>query len=145
MLLPRTGPTRAACGNVEIAGITADSRQVRPGWLFAAIAGSKADGARFVPDAIAKGAAAILVEQDARSSRAGDAVLRAAEPRRGAGPDGGALLRRSTETIVAVTGTSGKTSVADFDAADLRRPRPQQRLARHHRPRQARRRASTAR
>ncbi len=48
----------AGCGDVEIAGITADSRQVRPGWLFAAMPGSKADGARFVPEALAKGAAA---------------------------------------------------------------------------------------
>ena len=49
-----TAPRRAAAG-VEIAGITADSRQVRPGWLFAAIAGSKADGARFVPEADRQG------------------------------------------------------------------------------------------
>ena len=50
------------CGGVEIAGITADSRQVQAGWLFVAIPGSKADGARFVPKAIAKGAAAVLVK-----------------------------------------------------------------------------------
>ena len=64
------GPEMAAppgSGDVEIAGITADSRQVQPGWLFAAIPGSKADGARFVPEAVAKGAAAILAR--ARASR----------------------------------------------------------------------------
>src|SRR4029453_18182658 len=58
------GPeTTAPCGHggVDIPGITADSRQVRPGWLFAAIAGNKADGARFIPEAIAKGAAAVLI------------------------------------------------------------------------------------
>ena len=54
-------PPPAADGDVTIAGITADSRQVQPGWLFAAVSGAKADGARFVPEAIARGAAAILV------------------------------------------------------------------------------------
>ena len=70
-------------GDTEIAGITADSRQVRPGWLFAAIAGSKADGARFVPEAIAKGAAAILAKAGTSVDvPQGVAVLTAAEPRR---------------------------------------------------------------
>ena len=47
-------------GSIDIAGLTADSRQVRPGYLFVAIAGSKADGARFIADAVAKGAVAVL-------------------------------------------------------------------------------------
>ena len=49
-------------GDVEITGLTADSREVQPGCLFAALPGSKADGARFVAEAVAKGAAAILAE-----------------------------------------------------------------------------------
>ena len=63
MKLQTLGPALdapAVRGDVDIAGLTADSREVRPGWLFAAMPGSKADGARFVPDAVAKGAAAIL-------------------------------------------------------------------------------------
>ena len=47
-------------GSIEIAGLTADSRLVRPGYLFVAVAGTKADGARFIADAVAKGAAAVL-------------------------------------------------------------------------------------
>ena len=50
-------------GDVEITGITADSREARPGWLFAALPGAKADGARFIADAIGKGAAAILARR----------------------------------------------------------------------------------
>ena len=50
----------AAAGAIDITGLTADSRAVRPGFLFAALAGSRTDGARFVADAVAKGAAAIL-------------------------------------------------------------------------------------
>jgi UDP-N-acetylmuramoyl-L-alanyl-D-glutamate--2,6-diaminopimelate ligase len=84
--------------------------------VFAAIAGSKADGARFIADAVAKGAVAILTSKDAVVAGVGDIpVLRADEPRRVL-----ALMAarfyglQQPHTVVAVTGTSGKTSVADF-------------------------------
>jgi len=103
------------CGGVEIAGMTADSRAVQPGWLFAALSGSKADGARFVPDAIARGAAAILVAQGTSVSVPnGVPVLTAAEPRRALAVMAARFYPAQPETIVAVTGTSGKTSVAEF-------------------------------
>ncbi len=112
------GPETTAppgCGGVEIAGITADSRQVQTGWLFAAIAGSKADGARFVPEAIAKGAAAILLKGGTQVAvPEGMAVLTAAEPRRALALMAARFYPAQPGTIVAVTGTSGKTSVADF-------------------------------
>jgi UDP-N-acetylmuramoyl-L-alanyl-D-glutamate--2,6-diaminopimelate ligase len=112
------GPETAAppaCGDVEIAGITADSRQVQPGWLFAAIAGSKADGARFVPEAVAKGAAAILIQQGTEvDTPERVAVVPALEPRRELALMAARFYRAQPDTIVAVTGTSGKTSVADF-------------------------------
>src|SRR6185295_716772 len=47
-------------GALEISGITADSREARPGWLFAALPGAKTDGARFIADAVNKGASAVL-------------------------------------------------------------------------------------
>jgi UDP-N-acetylmuramoyl-L-alanyl-D-glutamate--2,6-diaminopimelate ligase len=106
----------AGSGNVEVAGISSDSRNVRPGFVFAAIAGSKADGARFIADAVAKGAVAVLVSQNTEVAGTGDVpVLRAPEPRRVL-----ALMAarfyglQQPQTAVAVTGTSGKTSVADF-------------------------------
>ena len=106
---------RSASGATEITGITADSRQVQPGWLFAAMPGAKADGARFVPEAIAKGAAAILVKEGMQvSAPAGIAVLTAAEPRHSLAMMAARFYPGQPETIVAVTGTSGKTSVADF-------------------------------
>jgi UDP-N-acetylmuramoyl-L-alanyl-D-glutamate--2,6-diaminopimelate ligase len=102
-------------GNVEIAGLTADSREVRPGWLFAALPGSQADGTRFVPDAIAKGAAAILVKTGIAVADAGQVpVLASAEPRHALALMAARFYREQPATIVAVTGTSGKTSVADF-------------------------------
>ena len=100
---------------VEIAGITADSRAVRPGFLFAALAGSKTDGARFIADAVAKGAAAVLASRDAVVSVPESvALVRAEEPRRALALMAARYFGPGPETIVAVTGTSGKTSVAEF-------------------------------
>ena len=66
-----------------ITGLTSDSRAVTPGSLFAALAGSRTDGARFVADAIAKGAVAVLTGRGAPLTVPGSvAVLRATEPRR---------------------------------------------------------------
>jgi UDP-N-acetylmuramoyl-L-alanyl-D-glutamate--2,6-diaminopimelate ligase len=103
-------------GEVEISGITADSRQVRPGWLFAALPGTRADGARFVPEAIGKGAAAILAHEGAASalSNGGIPVIPSREPRQTLALMAARLYPAQPETTVAVTGTSGKTSVADF-------------------------------
>lgn len=113
-----TGPETAASpgwGHVEISGLTADSREVQPGWLFAALPGAKADGARFVPDAIAKGAAAVLVKTGADVSGAERVpVLASAEPRRALALMAARFFSAQPDKIVAVTGTSGKTSVADF-------------------------------
>ncbi|MBN2204864.1 MAG: UDP-N-acetylmuramoyl-L-alanyl-D-glutamate--2,6-diaminopimelate ligase, partial [Thermoleophilia bacterium] len=53
-----TAPAGAA--DIEVSGIASDSRRVRPGDVFVAIAGTKADGARFIADAIARGAVAIV-------------------------------------------------------------------------------------
>ena len=112
------GPEIAAppgCGAVEIAGLTADSRQVRPGFLFAALAGVKADGARFIPEAIAKGAAAVLAQEAAQAgAEARVPVLTAREPRRALALMAARFFGAQPATAVAVTGTSGKTSVVDF-------------------------------
>ena len=52
--------SNTAARDVEILGLTSDSREVRPGYLFAAIKGSRADGGDFIGDALARGAAAVL-------------------------------------------------------------------------------------
>jgi UDP-N-acetylmuramoyl-L-alanyl-D-glutamate--2,6-diaminopimelate ligase len=102
-------------GSIDIAGLTADSRQVRPGYLFVAIAGSKADGARFIADAVAKGAVAVLAGAATEvASIAAVPVLRAQEPRHALALMAARYYGAQPETAVAVTGTSGKTSVADF-------------------------------
>jgi UDP-N-acetylmuramoyl-L-alanyl-D-glutamate--2,6-diaminopimelate ligase len=112
------GPETAVpsgCDQVAIAGLTADSREVRPGWLFAALRGSRADGSRFVADAVANGAAAILAEAGTQLEvPARVTLLVSAAPRRALALMAARFYGAQPETAVAVTGTSGKTSVAEF-------------------------------
>ncbi len=101
--------------NARVAGITADSRAVEKGMIFAALAGSKADGRRFIADAIAKGASGVMTGPDGVGAvPAGVAVLAAAEPRRALAQTAARLYPGQPKHVVAVTGTNGKTSVADF-------------------------------
>ena len=105
----------AGAADADVLGITADSRQVRPGFVFAALAGSRADGARFAADAIARGAVAVIAGRDAQLGDLGSAVvLRSAEPRRSLALMAARLAGAQPAVAVAVTGTSGKTSVAEF-------------------------------
>ena len=99
---------------LEITGLTADSRNVRPGLLFAAIPGTAVDGARFIPAAVAAGAAAILCTRDAALDELPVPILRAANPRRALALMAARFYARQPEFVAAVTGTAGKTSVADF-------------------------------
>lgn len=102
-------------GAPEIAGLTADSREVRPGFLFAALPGSLHDGRDFIPDAIARGAAAILTTADYRAdSPATVPVITDVEPRRAFARAAAAFHDSQPDFAVAVTGTNGKTSVASF-------------------------------
>ena len=114
-LLSPDAPPCPAAADTEISGLCVDSRAVRPGDLFAAIPGGNVDGARFLPDALAKGAVAVLVV-DTADVRVPDsvAVLRAREPRRTLSEIAARFFQNQPETIVAVTGTNGKTSVAAF-------------------------------
>jgi UDP-N-acetylmuramoyl-L-alanyl-D-glutamate--2,6-diaminopimelate ligase len=104
----------AAGSDPEIAGLTADSRAVKPGYLFAAMPGVKADGASFVPDAIAKGAVAVL-GSDALRARV-EPVLKIIDsnPRQRLAQLAARFYVRQPLTIVAVTGTNGKSSIAAF-------------------------------
>ena len=99
---------------IEITSVTADSRYVAPGSLFAALPGSQVDGARFVPNAIGAGAAAILTSLTSDVGNPDVPVLRADDPRRILALLAARFYARQPEHIVAVTGTSGKSSVTDF-------------------------------
>ena len=103
-----------ADGDVRIGGLTADSRAVRPGMLFAALPGTKADGASFVPGAVEAGAAAILLGDQKLGGDVAVPVIRVADPRRGLALAASRFYARQPGTVVAVTGTNGKTSVSVF-------------------------------
>jgi len=104
----------APWGAVPILGLTADSRAVKPGFLFAALPGTRTDGSKFIADALARGAAAILVPQGGTPERTTAPVLEDADPRRCLALIASRFFGVQPKTIVAVTGTNGKTSVASF-------------------------------
>jgi UDP-N-acetylmuramoyl-L-alanyl-D-glutamate--2,6-diaminopimelate ligase len=107
--------TDARFDALEVGGITADSRTVKPGDLFVAIAGSKDDGLRFVAPAIAAGAAAVMAQRVPPTPLpAGIAFVRVSDARRALALAASRFYPQQPETIAAVTGTSGKTSVAAF-------------------------------
>jgi UDP-N-acetylmuramoyl-L-alanyl-D-glutamate--2,6-diaminopimelate ligase len=112
--------TSARCvagpADVLVRALTADSRTVGPGSLFAALPGSSVNGARFIPAAVAAGAVAVLASDASAIGAvpASVAVLRAAEPRLALAQMAARLHPRQPAVIVAVTGTNGKTSIAEF-------------------------------
>lgn len=99
--------------HLEIKGLTCDSRTIKHGFLFAAFPGEQVDGRKFIDQAIAAGATAILttpgvsVEQDV-------AVITHEHPRLVFSKIAARFHHQQPKTIVAVTGTNGKTSVAHF-------------------------------
>ncbi len=112
--LARDLPVDMPARPVEITGISADSRAVRPGYLFAALRGLADDGSRFAGDAVAAGAVAVLAATDAAIGDLDVPVVRARDPRRVLALLAARFFPAQPEKLVAVTGTSGKTSVAVF-------------------------------
>ena len=104
----------AGIADLVVTGVTADSRKVAPGLLFAAMPGTKVDGAAFALEAAAKGAVAVLAAKDAAIPPLTVPLLRAADPRRALALVAARFYGRQPEIALAVTGTSGKTSVAEF-------------------------------
>lgn len=98
---------------VEVTGLAVDSRAVKPGDLFFALAGSKTDGARFIDSAIASGAVAIAGDHAPQGGSRAPFVT-TPNPRRALALAAARFYPRQPATIAAVTGTSGKTSVAAF-------------------------------
>jgi len=98
---------------VELFGLTADSRAVQPGWLFAALPGARADGRDYIADAVARGAAAILAPPGTPGP-ANIPMLHDAEPRRALARLAAAFAGPQPEICVGVTGTNGKTSTVEF-------------------------------
>jgi UDP-N-acetylmuramoyl-L-alanyl-D-glutamate--2,6-diaminopimelate ligase len=106
---------RAPARDVTISGLTADSRAVRPGFLFAALPGTRADGRAFIPAAVAAGAVAVLVPEGSDVQVPPEVVVVPdVNPRRRFALMASAFHGAQPRVMAAVTGTNGKTSTADF-------------------------------
>ncbi|ESX67716.1 MULTISPECIES: UDP-N-acetylmuramoyl-L-alanyl-D-glutamate--2,6-diaminopimelate ligase [unclassified Mesorhizobium] len=110
-ILPVEG---TASFDMEVTGISSDSRQVTPGVVFFALTGSKADGAAYAADAASRGAAAIVVGKGSAVAGLPVPVLVVDDPRLALALSAARIFGKQPQTMVAVTGTSGKTSVAAF-------------------------------
>ena len=102
-------------GTLAVTGISADSRTVKPGFLFVAVRGTKSDGLAFLPQAVAAGAVAVLTECELSAPLpAHVALVNVPDVRRALALAAAKFYPRQPATIAAVTGTSGKTSVTAF-------------------------------
>lgn len=110
-LLPEA-PFAEALAAREIAGLSADSRTVDANFAFFALAGSKADGAGFAAQAVARGAVAVIGQHAIDVAPA--VFIEVPDARRALALAAARFYPQQPETIVAITGTSGKSSVAAF-------------------------------
>jgi len=113
-------------GEVKITGVTADSRLVAPGFLFAALPGTRTDGSRFIADAVARGAAAVLAPNGTvwPPGVPPRPLIQDAEPQRILARLAALHAGQQPETVVAVTGTNGKTSTVEFLRQIMSETRP---------------------
>jgi UDP-N-acetylmuramoyl-L-alanyl-D-glutamate--2,6-diaminopimelate ligase len=109
-------PAWRNAAELEIRGITADSRRVAPGYLFAAIPGIRADGRAFIAEAVSRGAAAVLAPDGTQwpPGVPPRPLLGDPEPRRRLAQLAAGLAGSQPNIAVAVTGTNGKTSTVEF-------------------------------
>jgi UDP-N-acetylmuramoyl-L-alanyl-D-glutamate--2,6-diaminopimelate ligase len=101
---------------MEFRGLAADSREIEPGFLFAALKGAKTDGARFIEDAVRRGAVAVLGAPDlaGQAGKFGVRFIGDPNPRLRLARMAAEFYGAQPKWVAAVTGTNGKTSVAHF-------------------------------
>jgi UDP-N-acetylmuramoyl-L-alanyl-D-glutamate--2,6-diaminopimelate ligase len=113
-ILPAHAQIETGNADLDVGGVSADSRTIKGGDVFVAIEGSKTDGGKFVDAAIAAGAAVVVTQQRPPTLPDGVAFVRVDNARRALALMAAKVNPRQPQTIAAVTGTSGKTSVAAF-------------------------------
>jgi UDP-N-acetylmuramoyl-L-alanyl-D-glutamate--2,6-diaminopimelate ligase len=104
----------AAEAGLDVTAITSNSREVAAGSLFFGVPGSKSDGATYAADAAQRGATAVVVNEAASVEGISAPLLRVSDSRRALALSAARFYGKQPATMVAVTGTSGKTSVASF-------------------------------
>ena len=118
-LLKNVDTTTTHSRELEIGGLAIDSRKVEADFLFAALPGTKVDGVSFIPEAIKRGAAAILTsnkaETDGQLINDNDVEhIKSFDPQKSLSQMAANFYEFQPQNICAVTGTNGKTSIADF-------------------------------
>ena len=109
-----------ACGlscvptDMEITGIACDSRKVKKGFLFAALSGTKSNGTDFLNEAFQNGAVAAFVQKDRCLPESAMTLIPVDDIRLVLSKAAGAFYTPQPDVVVAVTGTNGKTSTANF-------------------------------
>lgn len=98
----------------SIKGLSQDSRAIQSGYLFAALPGTKVDGRDFISAAIEKGATSVLAPKDTTLSQQGVELYTDDNPRQAYAHIASAFYNAQPGSVVAVTGTNGKTSVVSF-------------------------------
>lgn len=99
-------------GGHTVTGLTADSRKVKPGFVFAALRGMAADGQDYIGQAVEAGAIAVLTDREAGTGPA--ALIVDPEPRRALAHAASRFFGAQPDCMVAITGTNGKSSSVDF-------------------------------
>lgn len=125
--LAQLGLTARDGREARITGLAVDSREVRPGFLFAALPGTRVHGAEFAPFALRQGAAAVLTDRagarilaealargEGPATQDSFALVVAEDPRQALAYAAALWFGAQPDCVVAVTGTNGKTSVATF-------------------------------
>ncbi len=103
-----------ALPDLDVSGVNADSREISAGEIFVALQGTKAKGAQFAVSAVEAGAAMVICGLEDNLGELNVPVLHVPDPHRILALLAAAFYGPQPETIVAVTGTAGKTSVAAF-------------------------------
>ncbi|MBY6240733.1 UDP-N-acetylmuramoyl-L-alanyl-D-glutamate--2,6-diaminopimelate ligase [Methylosinus sp. Sm6] len=101
----------AGLGDLDIAGVTADSREARDGYAFFAVPGHAGDGLAFAEDARARGASVVVAP---RAAEIGLPLVVVPDVRAALAHAAAKFYPRQPQIVAAVTGTSGKSSVVDF-------------------------------
>ena len=108
----RLGDLAGIVDDVEVTGFALDHRQVAPGNVFGAFRGARSNGEDFIPEAVQRGAVAVVARSGAKVE--GVAHIAATEPRKAFATLAARFYAPYPDTIVAVTGTNGKTSTVEM-------------------------------
>lgn len=118
---------QSGSGDPDIKGLAYDSRKVKPGFLFFALPGQHQDGNQFIPEALERGALAVVSALPAPVNHGQAVIIQASDPRQAMAELAAAFYQNPSASlqVLGITGTNGKTTTAFmlrdiFAAADRR-------------------------